>query len=90
MERCRSGLTGGPGKTVYQKWYREFESRPLRSGDFNRSNPGFCEEQKSAPAWRAGLPARVREFESHTLRQLGKCKFLEDTSRRGTRRSARI
>jgi len=27
---------------------------------------------------------------SRIHRQLGKCKFLEDTSRRGTRRSARI
>ena len=32
MEGCRSGLTGGPGKTVYQQWYREFESRPFRFG----------------------------------------------------------
>ncbi len=30
MERCRSGLTGSPGKTVYQKWYRGFESHPFR------------------------------------------------------------
>ena len=30
MERCRSGLTGTPGKRVYLKGYREFESLPLR------------------------------------------------------------
>ena len=31
-----------------------------------------------------------REFESRRLRQLGKCKFAEVSSRRGTRRSHRI
>ena len=25
-----SGLNGSPGKTVCQKWHREFESRPFR------------------------------------------------------------
>ena len=30
MERCRSGLTGTPGKRVYGKPYRGFESHSLR------------------------------------------------------------
>ncbi len=29
-EGCQSGLMGRPGKSVYQKWYHEFKSRPLR------------------------------------------------------------
>ena len=30
MERCVSGLNGNPGKVVYEKSYREFESPSLR------------------------------------------------------------
>ena len=30
QEGCRSGLTGSPGKTVYQQWYRGFKSHPFR------------------------------------------------------------
>lgn len=30
MEGCQSGRMGHPGKVVYPKGYREFESRSLR------------------------------------------------------------
>ena len=40
MERCVSGLNGRPGKSVYQQWYREFESRLLRQIERPFERPG--------------------------------------------------
>jgi hypothetical protein len=56
-----SGLNGSPGKTVYQKWYRGFKSRPFRFEDYKKDSPGFCEEQKSASVWRTDMPAMASE-----------------------------
>ena len=43
MEGCQSGRMGYPGKVVYPKGYREFESRSLRQiGNFEpKQNKGF-------------------------------------------------
>ena len=35
LERCPSGLRSKPGKFVYGKLYRGFESRPLRSSNLD-------------------------------------------------------
>ena len=42
MERCVSGLNGNPGKVVYPKGYREFESPSLRSSSKVVILPAFA------------------------------------------------
>ena len=46
MERCKSGLIGGPGKTVCLYGYRGFESHPLRRQHFLSSDRDIKKRQE--------------------------------------------
>ena len=55
LERCVSGLNGNPGKVVYEKSYREFESPSLRAFKKLPLRKGIfcCAERSTTTACRA-------------------------------------
>src|SRR5207302_2231882 len=64
LERCRSGLTGTPGKRVCPKGYREFESLPFRSRGRTSPLPPVLPPENSTP--RCGTPSQP-EFASRAF-----------------------
>lgn len=55
MERCQSGRMGYPGKVVYPKGYRGFESRSFRQFSFDEIFVTTCHNSKHVLRWLFGV-----------------------------------
>ena len=58
MERCRSGLTGRPGKSVYSQEYHGFESHSLRQIEIVPEIPSTSDHKRR----RKGASVRLEPF----------------------------